>query len=76
MNIVLCDKFYAKYPHGFEGKQVVSINKMVELYRDEKVDMIIICTVFHANEVISELVDLGIPLDNMITGMNLISNLS
>lgn len=65
--IYLADKNAHKYEKGYQGYHVLNQKQLVQLYREGVIKKIIVCNFFHANEIMQELMDLGIDLNDLVT---------
>ena len=68
----ICDKNYQKFAMGYKGYQVVGIEKLVKDYHAGIIDQIVVCSIFHINEIFEELLKRGVRLDNLISIINII----
>ena len=48
--------------------------QLVQLYCEGVIKKIIVCNFFHANEIMQELMDLGIELDDLVTITTILVN--
>jgi hypothetical protein len=62
----ICDKNKQKYIDGFQQYEVIGIDELVERYESKKFDKILICSIFHSNEIFADLMKLKINLEDMI----------
>ena len=70
--LVLCDKNYRKYPKGIRGVPVIGIDEIVDWYKAEKLDKIVVCSVFYSNEIIRDLLKKRIAAEDIITAADII----
>ncbi len=70
--LVLCDKNYYKYPNGIHGIPVIGIDRLADWYQAEKLDKIVVCSVFYSNEIIRDLLKKGIAAEDIITAADII----
>lgn len=68
----ICDKNYMKFSEGYKGHQVVGIEKLLEDYEADEIEQIVVCSIFHANEIFEELLQRGIRLDDLVSINNII----
>lgn len=65
--IYICDKNYTKYLKGYKGFSVVGVDKLIEDYQDNRIDKIIICSIYSSNEIFDNLLEKGVELNDLIT---------
>lgn len=63
----ISDRNYDRFQEGFLGHAVSSPEAMLEQYRNGTIDKIIVCSIFHANEIMSDLMKMGFQLKDLIT---------
>ncbi|TCL58122.1 hypothetical protein EDD76_107238 [Kineothrix alysoides] len=72
--VAICDKNNQNHRNGFHQNEVIGIDKLVEEYESKKIDKILICSIFHANEIFYDLMERKIKLEDMITVSTAIFN--
>lgn len=65
--VAISDKNYKKYKAGYKGCQVISVNELIENYKTGKIQMIVVCSIFHENEIFRELMNNGVQQDSLIS---------
>lgn len=65
--LYVCDKKYGKYSRGYKGYRVVGIDEMLQAYQIGMIDHIVICSIFHENEIFAELLERGVQLEHLIS---------
>lgn len=65
--IYLADKNADNFKNGYQGYLVLDQNHLIKLYDEGVIKKIIVCNFFHANEIMQELLDLGVELDDLVT---------
>jgi hypothetical protein len=70
----ICDKNNQKYIDGFQKYKVIGIDELVAGYESKKFDKILICSIFHANEIFTGLMERKIKLEDMISVSTAIFN--
>lgn len=65
--VCVCDKRHTEFPRGIYGKEVVGIEEMVRQYEQGKVDGIVVCSVFHENEIICDLLEKGVRQQHIVS---------
>lgn len=73
--VYICDRNYQKFCKGYKGYQVVGIDKMVKDYNARKIDKVLICNIFHANEIFEDLQNRGIALRDLVSINSAIFNM-
>lgn len=68
----VCDKSFEKFSHGYKGLDVVGIDTLLKKYQSGEADKILICSIFHENEVYQELMNLGISQKDLISVIDVI----
>ena len=58
----ICDKNYINYPKGYKGFNVYGIEKLLEDYLANRIDKIIICSIYSSNEIFNNLLEKGVEL--------------
>lgn len=61
-----CNDAY-RYPDGYLAREVCDIEKLAEDYKSGGVDKIVVCSIFHANEIFTDLLFAGIKLQDLIS---------
>jgi len=56
-----------RHPEGYLGKAVYGVERLAEDYRSRGIDKIVICNIFHANEIFDSLLAAGIRLEDLIS---------
>ena len=56
-----------RHKDGFLGREVHDIFSLKEDYLDGKIDKIVVCSLFHVNEIFRELMNAGIRLNDLIS---------
>ena len=72
--IYLADKNAHKYEKGYQGYPVLNQKQLAQLYREGVIKKVIVCNFFHANEIMQELMDLGIEIDDLVTITTILVN--
>lgn len=70
----ICDREYENYANGYMNKAVISIDELVKIYLEHKDICIIVCSLYHCNEIFDDLMSRGISLQNIISASNIIFN--
>lgn len=65
--VCICDRNYSKYKMGFHGCDVIGVDELTDAYKANKIDKILICSVFHVNEIFQDLMHRGVPLEDLIS---------
>jgi len=65
--VCICDRNYTKFEGGYCGKEVIGPQEMIERYHKKEMDKILVCSIFHVNEIINELLGRGVELDDVIS---------
>lgn len=63
----LCDSDAARFANGYSGRPVMDMNKLLEQYQCGEIDCIVICSLFHENEIFYALMQKGIPQSCIIS---------
>lgn len=63
----ICDKNNKKYIDGFHQFKVIGINELVAGYKTNEFDKILVCSIFHANEIYTDLMEREIKLEDIIS---------
>lgn len=63
----ICDKNKQKYIEGFQQYEVIGIDELMDGYESKKFDKILICSIFHVNEIFDDLMERKIELEDMIS---------
>ncbi len=63
----LCDKKADKNGSLYKGFNMLNIDSMVSDYREKMFDKIIVCSIFHSNTIITDLVKRGVSMDDILT---------
>lgn len=69
---IICDKNAERFYYGVNSYEVISPEKLVCLYRDRKIEKIIIMSVLHENEIIDELLEKGVLLNDIISFISVV----
>lgn len=72
----ICDKNADKYGNGYGKYAVVNIDRLIADYKQKKIDKVLICSIFHVNEIFEELINRGIALEDLISVTNAIFSYS
>jgi hypothetical protein len=72
--IVVADGSPEKYPDGLNGYDVISVQELYELYKEQKIKKVIVCNVFCANEIMQNLLKVGFDLSDVITFKTILEN--
>lgn len=65
--IYICDHNHSNYENEFMGVPVNGIDRLKEDYQANMIDKVIICNLSYANEIIENLISIGISLEDIIT---------
>lgn len=65
--VCICDKNFTKFTDGYRGRDVIGLADMAELYRKKEIDKILVCSIFHINEIVREILAQGVDLDDIIS---------
>lgn len=65
--LFICDKNAEKFSYNMMGYEVSTLKKMIYLYKNGKVKKIIVMSVLHENEIITELLKEGMLLNDIIS---------
>lgn len=63
----ICDKRASCYPEKYKGWEVITIEEMMGLYGKGQINKVVIMSVLHENEIISDLLYRGIALNDLIS---------
>lgn len=63
----ICDKNADIFQTGFKGRAIISPDVLVNMYKNGEVNKVIIMSVLHENEIVSELLKRGILLNDIIS---------
>lgn len=69
---IICDKNAGGFYHGVLGYVVSTPDEMLHLYRNARIQNIIIMSVLHENEIIDELLRREVQLQDMISIINIL----
>lgn len=72
--VSICDKNSKKYEDGFHEYEVTDMDNLLALYQSKRVDKILICSIFHVNEIYADLMERGIGLNDLISVNSAIFN--
>lgn len=72
--MLICDKNSKKYEEGYLEYEVTGIDNLLAYYKSKKIDKVLICSIFHVNEIFSDLMERGIRLDDMLSVNSAIVN--
>lgn len=73
--VYICDRNYQKFCKGYKDYQVVGIDNLVNDYNAGKIDKVLICNIFHANEIFDDLQSRGIALKDLVSVNSAIFNM-
>lgn len=62
----VCDKKADEFGGVYKGCTMLNVESMISDYKDKKFDKIIVCNIFHANDIVTELVENGISMDDIV----------
>lgn len=66
--IYLCDLNSQKlFQNGFRGHVVISIDELLEHYQNGDIDCIIVCNLYHRNEIVNDFMQKGVEPSKIIT---------
>ena len=65
--VFLCDTNVEKYEKGYANHPVISVKALLQKYQEGEVDCIIVCSLFHENEIIKALMKQGIAQEQVIS---------
>ena len=65
--VCVSDRNYLRFARGYCGRKVVGPQEMIEMYRRKEIDKILVCSIFHVNEIINEFLCQGIDLDDIVS---------
>lgn len=68
----ICDKNHINFPNSYKGINVVSIDVLVEQYIKKAIDIVVICSLFHENEIFDELVENNIEMRDIVSIVDII----
>ena len=71
----LCDRNAAKFKNGYKGIPVVEVEALVKDYRDGKVEKVMVCSVFHVNEIMDDLISKGVRAEDLVSVISVIFSL-
>ncbi|HCL04325.1 MAG TPA: hypothetical protein DHW61_18265 [Lachnoclostridium phytofermentans] len=74
--VTVADKKADKYPNGYKKYDVIFPQELYRLYEQKQIDCILVCSIFHENEVIKELLKIGFDINDLITVGTAISYMS
>ena len=63
----VCDKNEKDFGKNYLKCRMVTIDEMLIDYKQNKFDKIVVCSVFHANAIIDDLMRKGVKLDDIMT---------
>lgn len=69
---IICDKNAESFCLDVNGYMVISPEKLVCLYKNRKIEKIIIMSVLHENEIIDEMLKKGILLNDIISFVSIL----
>jgi len=72
--VILSDKKAEKYPDGYENNKVYTPKELYLEYERKNVSKVIVCSFFHANEIMQELMDIGFKLNDIVTITTILVN--
>lgn len=65
--VCICDKNSAMYQDGYENCDVINPDEMMDMYEKKQIDKILICSIMHEKNIFDDLMQRGIPLDDLIS---------
>lgn len=68
----VCDKKAKAIGKTYNNCKVISIDEMMIDYSNKKFDKIVVCSIFHKNAVIDELLEKGVDFDDILTAIQVI----
>lgn len=63
----ICDRGYTRYRGSYREFEVISIDELINRYQEGEVETILICSIFHENEVYRDLMERGISQNALIS---------
>ncbi len=63
----ICDRRYNKYSDGYKGIEVISMDKLISEYKRGAFSQIVICSVFHVNEIFRDLMKAGVAQKDIVS---------
>lgn len=63
----LYDTFYSNMQDEYMGYKVGGIEQLLEDYNGNKIDLIVVCSLVHECEIISNLISIGIPVEKIVS---------
>lgn len=72
--IILSDGNSGKYADGHLGYKVLSAAELHKEYCGKKVKKVLVCSFFHANEIMQSLMDIGFDLSDIVTIKTVLEN--
>lgn len=66
-SIYITDKRYIDYGKDYYGIEIISVNQLICFYKQHKIKKIVVCSAFCENEIIQELIELGINSQDIIS---------
>lgn len=67
IDIKVYDTFYHKDDGKYMDYKVEGMEKLFEDYIENRVDLIVVCSLIHENEIIDDLINIGIPLEKIVS---------